>query len=302
MHKNFVNYAKVVFVFSIALLFYGIFLEYEDSQKVIDPVSDVTTVTPSDGSEVVSNDNTNDNVQNNTSVSTLDQVNDKLRKSIQDKYSVTVLYGSETEGYTVKNGDSTISTEPINNSTLVNSQLTRLNDTLSLYPKGMFKEIRDGGIPLTIVLINSYSENGVTGVTDSSYSYANISISAAYPFEESFFHESYHYIERYMFKKGANFNSWDSLNPSDFTYGTGYSKYSYSNTFDPMAPFVNNYAQTAATEDRASTFEYMMASSKASCLNEGNPVWKKATYMARTIDVVLNTVSSDKQEYWERYL
>lgn len=317
MHKNFMNYAKVVFAFSIALLVYGIFLEYEDSKKLIDPINDVTTVkqdddnsvsiTPSEGSEVVSNDNSNNNsnnntVQNNTTVSTLDQTNDKLRKAIQDRYSITVLYGSETEGYTVKNGDSTITTEPINNATLVNSQLTRLNETLSLYPKGMFKEIKDGGIPLTVVLINNYSENGVTGVTDSSYSYANISIAASYPFEESFFHESYHYIERYMFKKGANFNSWDSLNPSGFSYGTGYSNYSYSNTFDPKAPFVNNYAQTAATEDRASTFEYMMASSKASCLNEGNPVWKKATYMSRTIDVVLNTVSPDTVEYWERHL
>ena len=105
-----------------------------------------------------------------------------------------------------------------------------------------------------------------------------------------------------MFKNAANFNSWDSLNPTDFKWGTINGNLSYSNTFSADAYFVNNYAQTAATEDRASTFEYMMADSKASCLNSETPVWKKANYMAQMMRQVLSSVKKSSNVYWERFL
>ena len=149
---------------------------------------------------------------------------------------------------------------------------------------------------------SSYSNSSITGVTDSSYTYAVISIAASHPFEESFYHESYHYIERYLFKRGFNFNTWDSINPDGFTYGVVDQRLSYTYGFDANSPFVNDYAQTAATEDRASTFEYMMASSKASCLNRGTIVHTKANQMALAIDTIMNTVSPNVTEYWERYL
>lgn len=231
-------------------------------------------------------------------VPTLDETNNNLRNSIQNTYGVTIKYGSETSGYTVAG----ISTTPINNATTVNASLTRLNAALSLYPSGMFSEIKNGGIPLTIMLINNYSENSVTGVTDSSYSYAVISIAVAYSFEESFYHESYHYMERYMFKKGANFTTWNSLNPQGFSYGNINNGLSYASTYSQDAPFVNAYAMTSAEEDRASTFEYMMAGSKASCLNYGTPVWKKSTVIKNMIETVYNTANPNTTEYWERYL
>lgn len=229
---------------------------------------------------------------------TIEEQNEALRQEIQNAYGLTILYGEETIGYTVAG----VSTTPIENPNTIHNVLEQLRDTLALYPKGLFAEIKKGGIPLTITLINYYSEKSVTGVTDSSYSYANISIAAIYPFQESFFHESYHYIERFLFKRGANFNVWDTLNPEGFTYGTIIRDLSYSNTFSATAPFVNNYAQTAATEDRASTFEYMMAETKASCLNKDTIVWKKAKYMASMLETVLNTVSPNTIEHWERFL
>lgn len=264
---------------------------------------DNTTNNVNSGSNTpVSNGNNNQNnnsIENNNVVSNdLNKVNDQLRKEIENEFNVSVKYGDETVGYAV----SGISTTPISSEAIINSSLLHLKNTLGLYPKGMFKEIADGGIPLTIYLINNYQEENITGVTDSSYSYANISIAVIYPFEESFYHESYHYIERFMFKNGASFENWNSLNPSGFNYGTISNDLSYSNTFSESAPFVNNYAQTDDKEDRASTFEYMMASSKASCLNNGQTVWRKAILMSRTMDAVLNSVSPNVVEYWERYL
>ena len=324
-------FAYILILISLILLTYGFILNLKDinlSKNNNDIGKNVSVTTLDDikgsdvdgsGNNVLTSDNNDDNVEKPSSNENSDDVsveikkkenklvdnngdiiiqNNLLRNKIQDSYGITIKYGEETIGYTVSN----ITTVPITDPEIIRQQLVQLNNTLKLYPDGMFKEIRNGGIPLTIILVKSYSQENVTGVTDSSYSFANISIAAVYPFMESFFHESYHYIERYLLKKGVDYNSWNSLNPEDFQYGVIYNNLSYSNTFMENAPFVNNYAQTAATEDRASTFEYMMASSKASCLNSQNIVWKKARYMAMTIDDVLDTVSPDVIEYCERYL
>ena len=323
MHKQKVRnkysyYAGILFVISFSLFLYGIILDYSDNHKLIDPINDVITTNNSDDSTIhietadgnnnqkpVINNETettipqSDNRDQKNKVLTVDEINDQLRKQIQNKYGIKIYYGEETRGYSV----SGISTEVITDSNVISSQLVHLKEALSVYPEGMFREIKNGGIPLTIMLVNKYSDSAVTGVTDSSYSDATISISAAYTFEESFYHESYHYIERYLFKKGANYNTWDSINPPEFQgWGTIDGSLSYSNTFSATAPFVNNYAQTDASEDRASTFEYMMASSKASCLNKENTVWRKAKLLADTIDLVFSSVRPDVTEYWERFL
>lgn len=229
---------------------------------------------------------------------TVDQTNNNLRNQIQSAYGVTILYGMETSSYTVGG----LTTSPITNPNTINDSLNKLNTALSQYPNGLFREIKNGGIPLTIVLINSYSETSVTGVTDSSFTNAVISIAVSHPFYESFYHESYHYIERYMMKRGVYYDSWDSLNPAGFTWNVSDTGLSYSSTYSENAYFVNTYAQTSAEEDRASTFEYMMSSSKASCLNYDKPIWRKAKTMSRYMDVALNSASPSTTEHWEQWL
>ena len=339
--NKYAYYSKILFAISFLLLLYGLGIDYYNDHKLIDPINDIiitknsndntihieTTeetpviTTPEDSSnETTSNDNTASvpaspststekeleiessvikDRDNSNKVLTIEEVNNQLRHELQNQYGITIRYGEETRGYTVAG----ISTEIITDASIINSQLVRLKQALTVYPEGLFREIRNGGIPLTILLINKYSDSTVTGVTDSSYSDATISISASYTFEDSFYHESYHYIERYLFKKGANYNTWDNLNPPEFQgWGVIDGSLSYSNTFSDTAPFVNNYAQTEASEDRASTFEYMMAPSKASCLNNGNVVWLKAKLIADTMDLVLSSVRPDETEYWERFL
>lgn len=336
-------YAKIMFAISFSLLLYGLILDYKNNKfidpitnaiNVNKPKDNTIHIETTDNDSVDSNSNnsstnSNDNIKNttnsnptntsgdnksnqpveskpkvteqsqNSKVLTIEDANNQLRQELQNKYAIKIEYGEETRGYTV----SGITTEVITDESVINSQLVRLKTALSVYPEGLFREIKNGGIPLTILLVNGYSDKDVTGVTDSSYTDAIISISAAYTFEESFYHESYHYIERYMFKKGANYNTWDTLNPPEFQgWNIIDGSLSYSNTFSPTAPFVNNYAQTEASEDRASTFEYMMASSKASCLNEGNIVWRKAKLIADTMDLVLSSVNPTVTEYWERFL
>lgn len=287
-----------------------------DSGENTSNPTDTNNPTNTDNSTPANNNkpsNSGNNTNNNGSINNNDSqysyvdnsaatINNQKRREIENRYGITVKYGYETVGYSVRAGNTIINSTPILNDDKIQSALNDLSYTLQLYPQGMFKEIKDGGIPLTILLLDSYSDTTITGITDSDYSHADISIAMMYPFAESFYHESYHYIERYLFKQGANYNTWDSLNPAGFSWGNVSSDNSYSRTFSPDAPFVNDYAQTAPEEDRASTFEYMMASSKASCLNYNKPVWKKADLMAKTIEVVLNSVSPNSRESWEKHL
>ncbi len=228
----------------------------------------------------------------------LSEVNNNLRNTIQNNYGITILYGNETANYRVGGLTTYVETNESN----INNALNSLANTIELYPYGFFQEIKNGGIPLTLYLIRSYSETGVTGATNAFNNRADISVALQYDFADSFNHEVLHYIEKFIKKKGDNFNSWSTLNPVNFKYGSVNSTLSYNKTFSADAPFVNNYAQTSAEEDRASTFEYMMTQTKASCLNTEKVVWHKANFLAQKIDLAFNTVSPNVLEYWERFI
>ena len=131
-----------------------------------------------------------------------------------------------------------------------------------------------------------------------------MSLASGKEFVETFHHENYHYMERYIFKRGGTFDKWVSLNPIGFTYDGDNSSYDvYSYTGKPNSFFVNTYARDSSEyEDRASTFEYMMATSKSSCLNYNMPVYYKALMISEKIDESFSTCSPNNTEYWERFI
>lgn len=231
-------------------------------------------------------------------VSSIGEINNNLRTSIQNKYGITVRYGAETNGYTIAG----LSSIMLNDENRINEVLSSLNYNLSLYPNGFFTETKQANYSLTIYLIKRYSQENVTGITDSTTKNIVISLATDYSFVDSLHHELYHYIEKYLYYKGANYTTWNTLNPQGFNYGAANTSLSYANTNDPYAFFVNTYAQTDEYEDRASTFEYLMANTEANCLITGTTIWKKAKYMCEQIDAVFQTVSPSVTEYWERYV
>lgn len=228
----------------------------------------------------------------------IDDININLRNSIQDNYSIYVKYGLETSGYSVGG----LSTVALSDSTAINSALNNLASVMALYPSGFFSEMRNSGFNLTVYLIKSYSAGNVTGVTNHSTKNVEISIATDFPLADSLNHEIFHYIDYYIEKKGGRYTTWNNLNPSGFIYGNINNAYSYNMTLSEDAFFVNGYAQTDEYEDRASTFEYMMAANKASCLNYGKTVWLKSKYMAEQVDYFYSSVSPNVTEYWERFI
>lgn len=257
---------------------------------------------PNESKDTASTNEENTSIPSNqppeNTLSGIDLTNNNLRNSIQNKYGIIVKYGAETNGYTI----SGLSTVMLNDGNRINELLNTLNYNLSLYPSGFFYETKDENYSLTIYLLKRYSQENVTGITDSTTKNVVISLATDYSFVDSLHHEMYHYIEKYMYAKGANYTTWHTLNPSGFSYGTTNTLLSYSNTQDSYAFFVNTYAQSDEYEDRASTFEYLMSATEASCLTTGTPIWKKSKYMCEQIDAVFQTVSPSTIEYWERYV
>lgn len=284
-----------------------------DSNTNTNTNTNVNNNSSSSGNAGTNNSNTsNNNSSNNTTPSTPppapepapdpSPVVDPIatyRKQIEETYGIKVLYGSETNGYVVGN----LGTTSISDTNIMKSSLEQLNTALSMYPSGFFREFSKQNMTLNVYLIKNYSAENVTGVTDFAPRRAIISIATDFPFSESFHHEMLHYIEHYIESSGGKFTSWNSFNPIDFTYGVENSSYSYSKTGTPGSYFVNNYAQTNAIEDRASTFEYMTASVKYSCYDSNDyPIWKKSNYLSTMIETYFNTVSSSVVDYWERYI
>ena len=252
------------------------------------PTTPSTPSTPSTPAPQPSNDPTT--VINNQNAS--------IKNSIASQYGINVLYGNDTNGYSVGG----LGTSVITDVNLINSELNALKNNLGLYPNGFFREITSS-IPLTIYLIQGYSKPGVCGVTDSNYSRAIMSLAAGEDFVETFHHENYHYMERYIFKRGGGFPEWTTYNPGGFVYGQNKNYAVYNLTYAADVYFVNTYARDYDEyEDRASVFEYLMAGSKASCLNAGMPVYKKATYMSSVIDQRFNSCSAGVTEHWERFI
>ena len=332
-----ITLAKVLLSFALVLILLGIAFHLE-SQTLINPITNTHVIGKSDNSDInitttdtpvtsteeestpstetknpeTGNTNTSESPNSSggsnqvteqpsppaTQTPSIETTNDNLRKSIENAYGITVKYGIETNGYTVAG----LSTIRLTDSNRINQLLNELNNNLALYPNGFFNETKQAGYTLTIYLIKQYSQANVTGITDSTNKSILISLATDYSFTESLHHEIYHYIEKYMYAKGANYTTWNTLNPVGFNYGNTNNSYSYVSTGNINASFVNNYAQTDQYEDRASTFEYMMDDTEAGCLQTGTPIWKKAKYISEQIDAVFQTVSPNVLEYWERYV
>lgn len=302
----------------------------DDGDKVIisttdgdvEEVNNNPSIPIDNGSNINSSDNSTDNNSNNNSTNIFDNSNntnedvnhdinpsisnddvidenDILRRSIEDTYGIKVKYGDEVSNYQAGSMNFT----PILDKDIIKNGLEQLKETLKLYPQDFFREFLNEDLSLEVFLIKSYSKDNVTGVTDLFGNRVIVSIAMDYPCFESFNHEIYHYIEHFIVRKQGEFSAWNMYNPNDFSYGTVNSNYSYTKTQKADSVFVNNYAQTNPYEDRASTFEYMMASNKIPCFNSSDyPIWKKSSYMALMIDTYFDTVSPSVIDYWERFI
>lgn len=274
-------------------------LSNSDSPNINDTISDNSTNNNPIITPPINDSSENNSTPPNSNIDIdVDAYNNNLRNTIQTTYGVIVKYGDETSGYKVGGLDVIPNTDQWK----TEQALLELQTNMALYPINFYGEIRNGGLPLTILLIKNYSSANVTGITERSRNGVIISIALDYPFSDSFNHEMYHYMEHYINIRGGTYANWNSYNPNGFVYNHFDPQYVYDLTFREDSYFVNSYAQSYEYEDRASTFEYMMAANKISPLNQGNNIWKKAKLMCEMIDYYFTTVNDYTTEYWERFV
>lgn len=252
----------------------------------------VPTVTPTPIITPIITPNVNPNVTN------YNEDNIKLVNKIRNEFGVNIKYGDDIKNYVV----SDMTVIPITNDEQINNYLNNIYNTLKLYPSGMLKEVSDYGFRLSFYLITRFSTENVAGVTEQKNLNVIITIATEFNFSETVNHELFHYFDAYMDLLGNNNSTWGKLNPTDFTYGKTNTSYSFFSTYRNNAYFVNDYAQTDDYEDRAVTFEYMMADYELKCFENGTPINKKARLISETLDKYFESVTSSNTERWERYI
>ena len=257
------------------------------------------------------NNNTNTNKNENTVLpeekppvveKTQAEKNDEYRKQLQNKYSVKIAYKNELGNYTINGYGS----EKLNDDNKINNCLGEIDKTLKNYPNGFFKEMKDYGVPLTIYLVNSISDD-VSGLTDAKdKSDIKIMIAPASIFENTLNHEIMHYIDTYIKDKGYPIdinNTMKDVNPVGFTYGDTSNDYVYYFTSVNNAYFLSAYGKRNYLEDRAVIFSDLMTRTfTKDYYDDGTPINKKAKLISSQIKEHFKTLSNTERYYWDRFL
>lgn len=134
--------------------------------------------------------------------------------------------------------------------------------------------------------------------------------SMLFDFDQTLMHEFMHIIEYAIeadYPGSEPFADWYTLNPSDFTYDTGYSD-SYVNDTEYVyiyAPiddtwFVEAYSTTQPMEDRATLFEAMISPGELDVFDSPHIV-KKAEFLSDTLQDYYPEWYADGEPIWHNY-
>ena len=260
------------------------------------------------------NQNTNNNNNTNTILpdekppvveKTQAEKNNEYRKTLENKYSVKIIYKDENGDYLI---GGSIKTEKLNDDNEIDKYLKEVEKTLKKYPNGFFKEMKDNNISLRIYMVNKIDGNysGMTDGRNQSNITVTIGTNGTSLFESTLHHELMHYIDIYMRQKNSTLNLEEimkSYNPEGFSYGSNDSTYDYNFSNPNNAYFLSYYSRQSYLEDRAVLFSDMMTrTTKRSCYNDGTPINKKAKLISSQIKEHFNTLSNTGRYYWDRFL
>ena len=260
------------------------------------------------------NQNTNNNNNTNTILpdekppvveKTQAEKNNEYRKTLENKYSVKIIYKDENGDYLI---GGSIKSEKLNDDNEIDKYLKEVESTLKKYPSGFFKEMKDNNVSLKIYMVNKIDGNysGMTDGRNQSNITVTIGTNSTSLFENTLHHELMHYIDIYMRQKNSTLNLEEimkSYNPEGFTYGDKSNEYVYYFTSVDKAYFLSAYGKTNYLEDRAVLFSDMMTrTTKRPYYNDGTPLNKKAKLISSQIKEHFKTLSNTERYHWDRFL
>ena len=238
---------------------------------------------------------------------------------LEERYGVTILLSAQAKEACEAVWDATITTTdqwPLEDeAAAIARMLEALDRTLSLYPEGFFRQLRnDMGEEGVRFLPVGHIENAVNaiGLTYETYGWQNIYIDVTIDaFEGTICHEIWHAIEGVILTRNWNAidqEAWAACNPAGFLYNEDAeepdpnpSRWTFFGEFNAQdVYFVDEYSRTNAKEDRARIMEYIMASEDvAGALVQSPAIAQKLQIMCRAIRETFDA-SGWGELRWER--
>ena len=198
----------------------------------------------------------------------------------------------------------------------IQTQLDFLENALSGYPEGFFRQLRYGDyqqihIHLVADLMAKphYGTGGsYGGFTCPMDGYYLMVINTNYSAEGTYYHEFSHIIDDYLEwdswnREGAMYSEdgWIALNPEGFDYTWDYAVVQeFRDDWDQY--FIDQYAMINSTEDRARTMEYGMYGYMEWRFEEMPGVLEKLRWYAECIRDAFDTTGWPEELLWEQYL
>ena len=231
-------------------------------------------------------------------------------EEMERKYGVAIYFGSraETEFYDFH-------AETVTDWHDISNALDVLDDALSVYPEGFFRQLRYGSIQgLRIHLVGTlesinpeeYVHNYVAFVQEE-YDCHVMGVDIYQAEEQYYFHEISHVIDAYLEYEAAQRETaifseevWNSLNP-DWFPGYTYT-YSWERELRDYSSFIDSYSTIKPTEDRARILQYAMVSWGESNFEDGSVLKNKLRYYCRCIRDAFDTTGWPNILPWEQFL
>lgn len=193
----------------------------------------------------------------------------------------------------------------------IRSGLNQLDQALARYPDGFFEKTGSGSRNnrMTFCLVGSI-QGKTPGVMQGLQYWdgennAYIALGLSNEMERYIYHEIFHMIDNRVFASCSAYDNWEDLNPRGFQYDYNYTSYMDrdSDTYlekDTRA-FIDSYAMTYPTEDRARIMEYAMMEDTADYF--ASPLMQeKLSRICRGIRKAYDLTESTEQFPWEQYL
>lgn len=259
---------------------------------------DITTQTPSD--------------QIYTSAYSADSVAlaqcQQTAKELGEKYGIEILIGQDAVA--VQPWDYDLEAETL--APILQRELDLLDQRLEQYPTGMLSATASDFSSLKICIVRRLTGSAESGSLDSANGLhflndgdAYVALAAGKYAEQALYHELFHVMETHILNHSVAFDQWEALNPAGFTYDNDFAKNEQRDhetylTGEDRA-FVDTYAMSFPTEDRARTMEYAMLPGKAETF-QSRTMQAKLLKICEAIREAYNLESEDSIFPWEQYL
>ena len=224
---------------------------------------------------------------------------------ISQTYGVDILIGSQAVAR--QPWDYTLEQEY--QVSVIEAQLTVLEEALSHFPAGFFEKIH-GTAKLCIVRsITGNAQSGSVAAAQGIQFWpdedAHVVLAAGEGLEQTFYHEMFHVIDSYILSACRTYYYWHNLNPEGCEYFEDYTSYLTTDVSEYLQEenraFIDAYSMCYPREDRARIMEYACMEGNAHYF-QSDIMQSKLKMLCEGIRKAFGLEKAQESFLWEQYL